>query len=71
MQLAINWVTGWTDSHGFCFYVEKPHAVLFLRTRCVFPEPSPTIYGRPLSVVREIRFLGMIFNENLLGFFTS
>ena len=31
----------------------------------VFPEPSLTLYGRPLSVVREVHFFGMIFDERL------
>ena len=61
MQLAINKVTDLTDS----FSIEKSHAVLFRRTLRVFPEPSLTIYGRLLSVVREARFLGMIFDERL------
>ena len=63
IQLAINRVADWTDSHGFRFSVEKSHAVLFRRTRRVFPEPSLTLYGRPLSVVREVRFLDMIFER--------
>ena len=57
MQLAINKVTGWTDSHGFRFSVEKSHALFFRRTLRVFPELSLTLYVRLLSVVREVRFL--------------
>ena len=34
-------------------------------TQHVFPEPSLTLYGRPISLVREVRFLGMIFDERL------
>ena len=65
MQLAVNRVADWTDSHGFHFFVEKSHSVLFRRTRRVFPEPPLTLYGRLLSVVHEVRFLGMIFDERL------
>ena len=61
MQLAINRVADWTDFHRFRFSVEKSHVVLSL----VFPEPFFTLYGRPLSVVREVRILGMIFDERL------
>ena len=61
MQLAINRVADWTVSHGFRFSVEKSHAVLFRRTRSVFREPSLTLYGCPLPVVREVRFLVMKF----------
>ena len=39
--------------------------MLFRRTRRVFPKPSLTLYGLPLSAVREVRFLGMIFDERL------
>ena len=46
MRLAIDRVTDWTDSHGFRFSVQKSPAVLFRRTRCVFPEPSLALYGR-------------------------
>ena len=65
MQLAINRVADWTHSQGFCFSVEKSHAILFHRTRRVFPELALSLYDRPLSVVREVRFLGMIFDERL------
>ena len=65
MQLAINRVADWADSHGFRFSVENSHAVLFLRIRRVFPVPPLNLYGRPLSVVLEVRFLGMIFNGRL------
>ena len=37
----------------------------FRRTRSVFPEPSLTLYGPPPSVVRELSFLDMIFEERL------
>ena len=66
MQLAINRVADWTESHGFRFSVEKSHALLFGRTRYVFPEPSLTLYRSPLAVVREVRFLGMIFDKRLI-----
>ena len=46
-------------------FLLRSHAVLFRRTRLVFPEPSLTLYGRLLSVVREVYFLGMIFDERL------
>ena len=65
MQLAINRVADWTESHGFRFSVVKSHAVLFRRTRRVFLEPFLTFYGRFLSVVHEARFLGMIFDKCL------
>ena len=55
MQLAINRVADWTDSHDFRFSVEKSH-VLFRRTRHVFPEPFHTLYGSLLSVSREVFF---------------
>ena len=48
MKLAIIRVAKWTDSHGFRFSVEKSYSALFRRTRRVFPEPSPTLYGRLL-----------------------
>ena len=62
MQLAINRVA---DSHGFRFSGEKSHAVLFRRTRRVFPEPSLTLYGCLPSMIREVRSLGIIFDERL------
>ena len=65
MQVAINRVTNWTYSDDFHFSVEKSHVVPFRRTQRVFPEPPLTLYGRPLSAVREVRFLGMIFDERL------
>ena len=35
MQLAINRVADWTDTHGFRFSMEKSHAVIFRRTQRV------------------------------------
>ena len=64
MQLAINRVADWAESHGFRFSVEKYHAVFFRRTRRV-PKPSLTLYGCLLSGVREVHFLGIIIDYRL------
>ena len=56
MQLTINRIADWTDSHGFRFSLEESNAVLLRCTQHVFPEPPLTLYSRPLSVVREVRF---------------
>ena len=65
MQLAINRVADWADSHGFLFSVEKSQTIVFRRTRWSLPVPSLLFYGRPLRVVHEARFLGLFFDERL------
>ena len=46
--------------------MDKSYDVLFRRTRRAFPEPSLILYDRLLSVVRGVRFLGMIFDDLLI-----
>ena len=48
--------------------MEKYHDLLFHRTLRAFPELSLTLYGCPLFVVCEVRFLGRIFDESLIWF---
>ena len=43
MQLEIDRIVDCVDCHGFRFSVENPHAILFRRTRRVFPETSFTL----------------------------
>ena len=64
MMLAINRVADWTDSRGFRFSVEN-HTLSFSVAPevCFRNRPLPSTVS--LSVVREVRFLSMIFDERL------
>ena len=57
MQVAINRVAGWTDSHGFRFPVEKSHAVVLDVSFW-----NNIIHSTVVLEVREVHFIGMIFD---------
>ena len=65
MQIAINNIYKWTRDRGFRFSLGKSEAMHFTKVRGTFPPPSLSLNNLPLKVVRERRFLGMIFDDKL------
>lgn len=65
IQLALNRVTRWADSHGFHFSPAKTLTMHFSRVRGAFREPDLYLYGNRLPVVEQTRFLGVIFDSRL------
>ncbi|GFR05266.1 putative rna-directed dna polymerase from mobile element jockey-like protein [Trichonephila clavata] len=65
IQTNINNFTKWTEQNGFVFSTEKTVSVVFSRKRGVFPNPE-LFSGRSLiKVVKEFKFLGLIFDQSL------
>ena len=64
MQLAINQITQWADSHGYRFSRPKTHAVLFGRrgTRDNF---SLKLYNEEIESRNHIKFLGLTWDSRL------
>ncbi|CAF3444092.1 unnamed protein product, partial [Rotaria socialis] len=54
----------WADGHGLRFSAEKTVAMVFTRRRGLF-YPNITLYGSPIRIVDEFKFLGLIFDSRL------
>ncbi|GFR30043.1 RNA-directed DNA polymerase from mobile element jockey [Trichonephila clavata] len=65
IQTTINNFTKWTEQNGFVFSTEKTVSVVFSRKRGVFPNPELFIGRSLIKVVKEFKFLGLIFDQSL------
>ena len=64
MQLCINKVNKWVSENGFKFSASKTTCVHFHRQR-IHKEPSLHLDGQPIPVAREVKFLGLYFDQKL------
>ena len=65
LQRSINAVTKWADENGFRFSSSKTVAVRFARCRRAEEIPTLTLKGNILTYEKEVKFLGMIFDQKL------
>lgn len=65
VQLAVNNLVRWADTNGFKFSPEKTACVNFSRRRGALQEPSLNMYGSPIVVKNEHKFLGLVFDSKL------
>ncbi|KAK3883722.1 hypothetical protein Pcinc_011979 [Petrolisthes cinctipes] len=65
MQLALDRVSRWTDSHGFRFSPPKTVAMHFCRIRGIHPDQDLFMYCHRIRCVEETRFLGLLFDKRL------
>ena len=67
MQMILKQLDNWTERTGFRFSSDKTEVVVFHRTRGLFEDPTPELKlkGEKLRVVKEKKFLGMIFDQKL------
>ena len=65
VQKAIDSVSKWADEHGFKFSTSKTVAIRFTRLRKVEEVPTLTLKDNILPFEKEIKFLGMTFDEKL------
>ncbi|KAK3894956.1 hypothetical protein Pcinc_001312 [Petrolisthes cinctipes] len=65
MQLALDRVSRWTDSHGFRFSPSKTIAMHFYRIRGIHLDLDLFMYGHRIRCVEETRFLGLLFDKRL------
>ncbi|GFQ69430.1 putative rna-directed dna polymerase from mobile element jockey-like protein [Trichonephila clavata] len=65
IQTTINNFTKWAEQNGFVFSTEKTVSVVFSRKRGVFPNPELFIGRSLIKVVKEFKFLGLIFDQSL------
>ena len=65
MQLCVNSVQDWVSTNGFKFSTSKTVCMHFCNQRDHFAEPSTLLDKNPIKVVREAKFLGVIFDRAL------
>ena len=64
-QRCLNKVETWATENGFKFSETKTQCVHFCQIRGLHPDPVPNIYGSPIPVVEEVKFLGLLFDKKL------
>ena len=65
LQQCINRIEDWATSNGFIFSKSKTQCAHFCKLRKVHNDPVLYLYGSPIPVVEESKFLGVIFDRKL------
>ena len=65
LQRCLNKVETWATEKGFKFSKTKTQCVHFCQLRVLHPDPVLNIYGSPIPVVQEAKFLGLLFDKKL------
>ena len=65
MQLCFNSVQNWVSENGFKCSPSKTACIHFYRQNGFFPEPTILLDKFPIKVVKEAKFLGLIFDSKL------
>jgi len=65
LQLVLNKLTKWADCNGFKFSKDKTCVVHFCNQRKLHPDPTLLLNNHPLPVVKEVKFLGLYFDNKL------
>ncbi|MCU7800748.1 MAG: reverse transcriptase-like protein [gamma proteobacterium symbiont of Lucinoma myriamae] len=65
LQRCLTKIETWATENGFKFSKTKTQCVHFCQLRGLHPDPNLNIYGAPIPVVNEAKFLGLIFDKQL------
>ena len=65
LQRCLNNTEDWATENGFKFSKTKTQCVHFCQIRQLHLDPHLTIYGNPIPVVSEAKFLGLLFDNKL------
>ena len=65
LQCCLNKIEKWCIENGFKFSQSKTVCVHFLKKRGTLPEPDLKLNGSKVKVVKETKFLGVIFDQKL------
>ena len=65
LQQKLNKIESWATSNGFKFSKFKTQCVHFYQLRKQHDDPVLHLYGSPISVVEESKFLGTLFDRKL------
>ena len=63
-QQILNKIENWATSNGFKFSKSKTQCVHFCQCRKQHDDPVLHLYGSPIPVVEESKFLGISFDKN-------
>ena len=65
LQQNLNKMENWATSNGFKFSKSKTQCVHFCQLRKQHDDPVLHLYGSPIPVVEESKFLGILFDRKL------
>ena len=65
LQLCINRLQRWVTENGFKFSTLKTECIHFHRKRTQILGPELTLNGQVLKVSRQVKFLGIIFDDKM------
>ena len=65
LQQNLNKIESWATSNGFKFSKSKTQCVHFCQLRKQHDDPVLHLYGSPIPVVEESKFLGILFDRKL------
>ena len=65
MRLCVNSVPKWVTENSFKFSTSKTVCIHFHQQYIFFPDPNILLGKTPIKVVREAKFLGVIFDTKL------
>ena len=65
MQLCVNSVQKWVSENGFKFSTSKTVCIHFHQQYVFFPDTNILLGKTPIKVVKEAKFLGLIFDTKL------
>ena len=65
LQQNFNKIENWATSNGFKFSKSKTQCVHFCQLRKQHEDPVLHLYGSPIPVVEESKFLGILFDRKL------
>ena len=65
LQHNLNKIENWATSNGFKFYKSKTQCVHYCHLRKQHDDPVLHLYGSPIPVVEEFKFLGILFDRKL------
>ena len=65
LQHGLNNLQSWADNNGFKFSETKTVCIHFCNSRKLHPDPVLTLYNQNIVVVKEVKFLGIIFDNKL------
>ena len=65
LQQNLNKIENWATSNGFKFSKSKTQCVHFCQLRKQHDDPFIHLYGSPIPVVEESKFLGILFYRKL------
>ena len=65
LQCCLRKIEEWCTENGFKFSPSKTVCVHFHNKRGMLPEPNLILNGKKIRVVRETKFLGVVFDQKL------